>query len=144
MAVSEKKRGIGPTAWTLLVLGIGLALGVVAALVSKPWRPAGPGPGPGMMAFAVFSDVDAVLSTIGLVFLLALVYVYAKTYADTKARFALGLIVVLAALLFQALLTSPLLFGAFGHGLGGLGPFVLVADAFKAVAFAAFLYLSLQ
>ena len=51
---------------------------------------------------------------------------------------------MLGALLFQGILTSPLLFGAFGHALGGLGPFLLVADAFKAGAFAAFLYLSLQ
>jgi hypothetical protein len=73
----------------------------------------------------------------------ALLAVYAKTYSDPRARFALGLIVVFAALLFQALLASPLLFVAFGHALGGLGPFLLVADAFKAAAFTALLYLSL-
>lgn len=66
---------------------------------------------------------------------------YVKTYVDTGARFALGLLFVLAALLFQALFTSPLLFG---YELGGLGPFVLIADAFKATPFAAFLCLSLQ
>lgn len=139
MQASNKKRNLSPAVWTLIVLAIGVVLGVLLALVP---RPGGPGPGPG--PFRTFDDVDAILSTIGLVFLVALLVVYTRTYSDTGARFALGLVVVLAALLFQVLLTSPLLFGAFGHRLGGLGPFLLVADTFKAAAFSIFLYLSLQ
>jgi len=138
---SERKRGLSPAAWTLVVLAIGLALGALLALVPRPDRP-GPGPRPGM--FETYDDVDVVLSTVSTAFLVALLVVYAKTYSETRAPFALGLIVVLGALLFQGILTSPLLFGAFGHALGSLGPFLLAADAFKAGAFAAFLYLSLQ
>ena len=138
----ERKRGLSPAAWTLVVLAIGLALGALLALVPRPDRPGGPGPRPGM--FETYDDVDVVLSTVSTAFLVALLVVYAKTYSETRAPFALGLIVVLGALLFQGIRTSPLLFGAFGHALGSLGPFLLVADAFKAGAFAAFLYLSLQ
>jgi len=141
MAVEGTRKKLSPAVWTLLVLGVGVALGILLAFVPRPDR-GGPGPGPRM--FETLDDLDVILSTVSLVLLVALLAVYAKTYSDTRARFALGLIVVLAALLFQALLTSPLLFGAFGHALGGLGPFVLVADAFKAVAFSIFLYLSLQ
>lgn len=140
MQASESRRKLSPAAWTIIVLAVGLALGALLAVAP---RPRGPGPGPGS-AFETLDDLDAILSTVALTFLVALLLVYARTFNDTGARFALGLIVVLAALLFQALLTSPFLFGIFGHRLGGLGPFVLVADAFKAVAFSVFLYLSLQ
>src|SRR5205823_13621485 len=50
----------------------------------------------------------------------------------------------LAAFLLEGTLTSPILFGAFGHVLGELGPFLLFAHGFRTAAFAAFLYLSLQ
>jgi hypothetical protein len=141
MEGTNRKRRTSPAVWTLAVIGIGVASGLLLAAFPRAGRP---GPFHGLGLFETLEDVDVVLSTIGLATLVALLVVYAKTYADTGARFALGLIFVLAALLFQALLTSPLLFGLFGHELGGLGPFVLVADAFKAAAFVAFLYLSLQ
>ncbi len=138
MQATREKRRIGPAVWTLVVLVIGLAVGVVLAVLRAGRYPPRP---PDMELVEL---IDVVLSAIGVVLLVALLYVYAKTYSETKARFALGLIVVLTALLFQAALSSPLLFRAFGHGLGGLGPFVLGADAFKTAAFTAFLYLSLQ
>src|SRR5205807_9385438 len=114
---------------------------IVLALVPRPGRP---GPGPRIDPFETLEDIDVIVSTVGLALLSALFVVYAKTYADTGARSALGLIVVLAAFLFEGVLTSPILFGAFGHALGELGPFVLVAHGFRTAAFAAFLYLTLQ
>ena len=140
----ERKRGLSPAAWTLVVLAIGLVLGALLVLVPRPDRPGGPGPGPGPGMFETAADIDVILSTVSLAFLVGLLAVYARTYSQTRAPFALGLIIVLAALLFQGLLTSPLFFGAFGHPVGDLGPFLLVADGFKTGAFAAFLYLSLQ
>lgn len=141
MQRSESKTGIGAAAWTLTVIGIGLVAGAGLALIPRPDRP---GPGPGPEAFQTLDDVDVVLSTVGVACLVALLVVYAKTFSDTGARFAIGLLFVLGALLFESVLTSPLLFGVFGHALGGLGPFVLVSDAFRATALSAFLYLSLQ
>ena len=141
MQASDRKRGMSPALWTAVVLAIGLAIGVGLALVPRPGRP---GPGPRIDPFETLEDIDVIVSTVGLALLSALFVVYAKTYADTGARSALGLIVVLAAFLFEGVLTSPILFGAFGHALGELGPFVLVAHGFRTAAFAAFLYLSLQ
>src|SRR6266566_238312 len=77
-------------------------------------RPGRPGPGPRIDPFETLEDIDVIVSTVGL------------------------------ALLSEGVLTSPILFGAFGHALGELGPFVLVAHGFRTAAFAAFLYLSLQ
>lgn len=74
----------------------------------------------------------------------ALLVVYARTYSQTGARFALGLTVVLIALLLQSLLTSPLVYTALGTTASTLGPFLLVADVFKIAALSVFLHLSLQ
>lgn len=141
MQRNEQTRKLNPAVWTSAVLAIGLVIGVALALLPRPGRP---GPFPRPDPFETFEDIDVIMSTVGLALLAALFAVYAKTYADTRARSALGLIFVLAAFLFEGVLTSPLFFGAFGHGLGELGPFVLVAHAFRTAAFAAFLYLSLQ
>ncbi len=46
--------------------------------------------------------------------------------------------------LLESLLTSPIVYGAFGTTAAGLGPFLLFADVFKVAALSAFLYLSLQ
>src|SRR6266571_5109488 len=119
---------MSPALWTVVVLAIGLAIGVVLALVPRPGRP---GPGPRIDPFETLEDIDVIVSTVGLALLSALFVVYAKTYSDTGASSALGLIFVLAAFLFEGVLTSPILFGAFGHALGELGPFVLVAHGFR-------------
>lgn len=141
MQQSETSRRVSPATWTLVVIAVGIVLGVLLALIPRPDR-LGPAPRPGM--FQTLDDIDVILSTIGILLLLALLAVYAKTYSDTGARSALGLIFVLSAFLFEAVLSSPVLFGAFGHALGELGPFVLVADGFRVSALVAFLYLSLQ
>jgi len=127
--------------WTLIVLAIGIGLGVLLTLVPHGPRP--PGPGPGFDPYAGIEALDVVLSAVSMACIVALIVVHARTYAEMGAKFALGLVLVLAALLFQAILSSPL-FLSFGHELGPFGPFGLGADALKAAAFGAFLYLSLQ
>ena len=139
MQASERRR-VGPAVWTLIVLGIGIGLGVLLTLVPHGPRP---GPGPGPDPYAGIEALDVVLSAVSLACIVALILIYARTYAEMGAKFALGLVFVLAALLFQAILSSPL-FLSFGHELGPFGPFGLGADALKAAAFGAFLYLSLQ
>src|SRR5437762_13818947 len=113
---------MNPALWTAVVLAIGLAIGIALALVPRPGRP---GPGPRIDLFDTLECMDVIVSTVGLALLSALFVVYATTYADAGARSALGLIFVLAALLLDGVLPSPILFGAFGHVLGELGPFVL-------------------
>ncbi len=51
----------------------------------------------------VFLEFHIILSTVGMALLVALIVVYARTYVQTKANFILGLLVVLFALLLQAL-----------------------------------------
>ncbi len=146
MTEPEKKRGGAAGVWVLIVLLVGVAAGfLLAALPSGATTVVSPGRGPGWrLELTTASDVDVVLSTVGIALLIALLVVYARVYADTKANFSLGLVVVLLALLFESVLTSPFLFGAFGQTADGLGTFLAVADLFKIVAFTVFLVLSLE
>ncbi len=133
-----------PGGVVLLTLAAGILAGLVLAAIVPPPSFPGPGPGPRFPRFESHSDVDVILSTVSLALLAALLAVYVRTYRQTQANFALGLIVVLIALLVPSLVSSPVVIGAFGHPLGLLGSFFLVADIFKSAAFAVFLYLSLQ
>lgn len=131
--------------WVPVVLLVGVAAGLLLAAVPLPSSPATPGRGPGWhLQLSTASDFDVVLSTVGIALLLALTFVYAAMYSATRARFGLGLVVVLLALLLESVLTSPLVFGAFGQSSGTLGPFLAFADVFKIVAFTVLLYLSLE
>jgi len=128
----------------VVVLLVGVGAGLLLSTFPSPATGTTPGRGFGWhLEFSTASDFDVVLSTVGIVFLVALLVVYLRTYAQTRARFALGLVVVLLALLVESVLSSPLVYGAFGQASDGLGTFLAAADAFKVVAFAVFLYLSL-
>ncbi|MHB8568252.1 MAG: hypothetical protein ACYC7D_07265 [Nitrososphaerales archaeon] len=127
-----------------LVLVIGATIGILVYLVEVadseylmqfPFEPAG---------FRTFQEMHIILSTIGIALLIALIVVYARTYIATKANFILGLLVVLFALLLQSILTfQPLM----DYEAPGLNHPVLsspIADVFMIVAYAVFLYLSLE
>jgi heme/copper-type cytochrome/quinol oxidase subunit 4 len=129
--------------WLPVVLLIGLVLGVAfSSFVPRAppfgyfeYRP-----------FALEWDVmiHVVLSTISIALLVSLAAIYIRVYAETGARFALGIVVVLVALLIQSLIQYPLF-------LGLAAPFPLpeeryfsFADIFTIAAYATFLYLSLE
>jgi hypothetical protein len=84
-----------------------------------------------------------VVTTIEVALLLALVIVYLKVYSETRANFALGLVVVLSALFLQTLFSYPLLLGTRGV-IFIPGILTLVADFLTLGAYAVFLYLSLE
>jgi hypothetical protein len=133
---------VPPVVWVLIVVAVGLAAGFALAVVtpsppSPAMGPPGPAPSVGFPLQVFFSGLDVVL-------LLALVIVYVRTYAQTRARFALGLVLFLAALLLQVVLSSPAFFRALGYGPGNLGFFFLLGGVFEAVALSVFLYLSLE
>ena len=130
MAAPEK-RGLGKW-WVLIVLAVGAAAGFLLSLL--------PSPGP----YFVQRPIHVILSAMAVALLAALLVVYAKVYADTEARFALGLLVVLGLLLFEALLTFPPLLAPLG--LRAERPFEVLpfSDALAIGAFAVFLYLSLD
>jgi hypothetical protein len=143
MQRTEGGGGGRAAVWVLLVLVAGLLIGLL--LSALPDSSVGPRPGHGWgFRFETHEDVDVILSTVGIALLVALLVVYGRTYSQTGARFALGLTVVLFALLLQSLFTSPLVYGALGTTAAALGPFLMFADLFKAAALTVFLYLSLQ
>ncbi len=144
--MQPEARRKGPSkVWVLVVLLVGIAAGLILAALPTPASTTSPGRGPGWhLQLSTASDFDVVLSTVGIVLLLALTVLYAGMYAATRASFSLGLVVVLLALLLESVLTSPLVYGAFGETSGGLGTFLAFADVFKVIAFTVFLYLSLE
>ncbi len=146
MPEPEKQSGGTAKVWVPIVLIVGILAGVILAALPLPTTTGtSPGRGPGWhLALSTPSDYGVILSTVGIVLLVALLVVYSRIYADTKANFALGLVIVLLALLLQSVLTSPLVFTAFGQTSDGLGTFLAFADLFKIVAFTVFLYLSLE
>jgi len=88
--------------------------------------------------------LHTILSTVSIALLLALAVVYVRVYAQTGARFALGITVVLFALLIEALVEYPLFLVLSGPFNLGQGPFLTFADFFTIAAYTVFLYLSLE
>lgn len=134
----------GRLAWVLVVIVVGLALGAILSAVHPTPHGPPPAPSPGPVGSQNLGRAAAIVSAIDLALLVGLIVVYVRTYRDTRARFALGLVVFLVALTVQATASSPAVIGAFGLGSGGLGGFYFVATLFEAIALAVFLYLSLE
>jgi hypothetical protein len=85
-----------------------------------------------------------VLSTVIIALQVALVFVYLRVYAETGARFSLGILIVMSALLLQSLFQYPLLLGFVGRYAEEFGPYLSTADLFTIAAYTIFLYLSLD
>jgi len=133
-------------AWLIvpLVLVVGILAGVALSYLIP--LPSGFGPFP-PHPFAPFRNlivVHMVLSTVIISLQVALVIVYVRIYSQTGGRFALGILVVMAALLLQSLFQYPLLLGFVGRYSTEFGPYLSTADLFTIVAYTIFLYLSLD
>ena len=132
----------GPTKlWLPVVLAVGLIIGLaISYLPPNPysyWRFVPPD-------FQEDFVLHTVLSTISVVLLISLALIYLNVYAETRARFALGITVVLFALLLQSLFQYPLILNMEGPFPGGQGRFLSYADVFTIAAYTVFLYLSLE
>lgn len=132
----------GPTKmWLPIVLTVGVLMGTVLSFfVPVPrwfWRYA-----PFELQQALMFHV--VLSTVSIVLLVSLAIIYLRVYSETGARFALGIVVVLLALLVQSLIQYPLFIGLAGPLDPGQGQFLSYADVFTIAAYTIFLYLSLE
>lgn len=126
--------------WVPVVLLIGVLLGVaLSSFVPEGIRPRfGRFPlVPELRFHVIFTTVEAVL-------LLALIVVYVRFYAQTRANFALGLVIVLMALFLNSFFSHPFLEGLIGPVPFGLGYLVPFADIFTIAAYTVFLYLSLE
>jgi hypothetical protein len=73
----------------------------------------------------------------------SLVIVYLKVYSETRANFALGLVIVLSALLLQTVFSYPLVLGT-QRVILVPGILTLLADFLTIGAYTVFLYLSLE
>jgi len=155
---------VGPSAkspgsqklWLPVVILIGFLFGELIAYVSaEPQPPAGIGGRGGFGTPGTFNQFPRfystplvqfhiVLTTISIALLVTLVVVYVKMYIETKANFSLGLVIVLLALLIEALLSYPLIVGFMGTIYLGPGLSSQFADVFTVCAYAVFLYLSLE
>lgn len=85
-----------------------------------------------------------ILSTISIALLISLVVIYLNVYSETGARFALGIAIVLFALLIQSFIQYPLFLGLVSRYPPGQGSFLSFADIFTIIAYTIFLYLSLE
>lgn len=139
----SQRTGIGLTRLVVpLVLLVGALAGVALSyLIPLPY---GFGPFPPFAEFRNLIMVHMVLSTVIISLQVALVIVYLRVYAVTKARFALGILVVMSTLLVQSLFQYPLLLGFVGRIAIEFGPYLSTADLFTIVAYTVFLYLSLD
>ena len=144
MSVEPERQKTKRPAWLLvpLVLAVGIVLGVALSyLIPLPF---GFGPFPPFAQFRNLIIVHMVLSTVIIALQVALVIVYLGVYADTGARFSLGILIVMSALLLQSLFQYPLLLGFVGRYALEFGPYLSTADLFTIAAYTIFLYLSLD
>lgn len=132
--------------WVPIILLFGVLLGVLSSLVSPATEEPRFEHFPGPFSFTPepVLQFHVLVTTIELVLLVSLLVVYIRVYADTKANFSLGLVVVLGALFLHTLFSYPLLLGMVGPVSVGPGDFLPFADIFMIFAYTVFLYLSLE
>jgi len=141
----EPKKSMAGKLWVVVVLLVGLVAGILLSdLATLPEESRGPF----FRGVPVFNPdpsirLHIILTTVEVALLVALVIVYVKVYSETKASFALGLVIVLAALLLQTVFSYPLVLGLNGVILVP-GLLTKLADFLTLGAYAVFLYLSLE
>ncbi|MGD0318668.1 MAG: hypothetical protein ABSB56_03095 [Nitrososphaerales archaeon] len=145
---SEKGTQISKV-WVPVILILAVLLGLALAEtipspVCPPWI-SGPCPWPYFYLLSVHGALmlHVILSTIEIVLLVSLVAVYIKVYADTRANFSLGLIIVLGALAVHSFLSYPLVVNDVESILYG-SLFFPYTDLLTIIAYSVFLYLSLE
>ncbi len=145
---SEKGTQISKI-WVPVILVLAVLLGLaLAETIPSPVCPPGyfncPWPYFYLLSVRGALMLHVILSTIEIVLLVSLVAVYIKVYAETRANFSLGLIIVLGALFIHSVLSYPLVVNDIGSILYGSGLFFPYTDLLTIVAYSVFLYLSLE
>ncbi len=143
---AEPRRSAVGRLWVVVVLLAGLVAGVLLSEVATL-------PDESRISFLrrffpVFNPdpsirLHIVLTTLQVALMISLVVVYLKVYAETKANFAFGLVIVLSALLLQTVFSYPLVLGTSGVILVP-GRLTILADILAVGAYTVFLYLSLE
>ena len=143
-AVAPKKSTVGKL-WVVVVLLVGLLAGILLsdlATLPEEYR------GPFFQNVPVFNPdpsikLHIVLTTVAVALMVTLVIVYLKVYSETRANYALGLVIVLSALLLQTVFSYPLVLGTQGVILVP-GILTTLSDFLTIGAYTVFLYLSLE
>lgn len=128
------------------MLLVGLIAGILVSDLAT--LPRSERPGPFRTTVPVFNPdpsirLHIVLTTVEVAMLVALLMVYIRTYSNTRANFALGLVAVLGALFLQTIFSYPLILGTQGVILVP-GTLTTLADFLTLGAYTVFLYLSLE
>ncbi len=92
----------------------------------------------------LYYTLKTVISTLNATLLISLLVIYLEIYVRRKVGFTLWLTIICAVLLLDVLTSNPLVQWTFGFRAGGLGPFAVLPDVFKSIAFAILLYLTLR
>jgi hypothetical protein len=148
----HRRRSLQSLLWVILVLATGAIVGVVSFLLIAPhlslrgFFPGFPPSSGYIMDIFSFIAEHIILSTISIALLVSLVIVYGKIYRQTRANFALGIFIVLLALMFETILNYPILqLLTTGYSVNlASSPLPTLADTFTIVAYSVFLYLSLE
>ena len=143
--VAPKRSSTGKL-WVPVVLLVGLVAGVLLADLSTQSAQATP---PFFQHVPHFNPdptirLHVILTTVEVALLIALVVVYLRVYNETRANFALGLVIVLGALFLQTVFSYPLVLGLQGHVLFVSGTLPTLSDVLEICAYTVFLYLSLE
>ncbi|MEM3684405.1 MAG: hypothetical protein QXX17_06430 [Conexivisphaerales archaeon] len=140
---TAKKKLPSGKIWVPITIIAGLVLGIVASflLLGFPYTSLPYGLRYFVWSFLAF---HVILSTVALALLVALLFVYLRVYSETRARFALGLVIVLGTLLLHSLFTYPLLLPTPRDFWEIPGPFFDSGDVLMIIAYTVFLYLSLE
>ncbi|MDH2900057.1 MAG: hypothetical protein PXY39_03725 [archaeon] len=146
------RRSFRNLLWVIIVLLIGAIVGIISFLLIAPHLVLRGGPltffGAPLKIDELFTFIaeHIILSTVSIALLVSLVFVYARIYGQTKANFALGIFIVLLALLLDEILTYPIL-QLFTSGLSTTDLYYslpTLGDVLTILAYSVFLYLSLQ
>jgi hypothetical protein len=84
------------------------------------------------------------LSIVNMSLLAVLIFIYTKRYMDIRSKFNLGFYLVVVALFFRTLFSSPVLrfFLLHTEAHSIVDPYRLIADVFELVAVSIFLYIT--
>jgi len=135
----------------LLVLAILIAVALTTAFwavssLYQPFNPLRPLPPPPSTPgdFEFFYIAKTVVSSLNIALLGFLLITNADLFRKTRSKFTFALLIFSVAFLFKDLTASPIVIGAFGYRLVGLGPFALLPDMFEFVVLVALLYLNFE
>jgi len=94
--------------------------------------------------FEFFYLAHTVISTVNIILLIALLFIFINVYKKTRSEFSFGLIIFGIAFLLKDITASPFIANAFSFYPSGLGPFIVLPDLFEFAILTTLLYLHIK